>query len=302
MNRNHLSRRQFIGGTAALAGAALLPPSIARAQPRRKLTHADQVPLGKTGLTISRIGLGTGSRSGRVQRELGREGFNRLVRYAYDHGITYIDTAQNYDMHEWIRDAIKGLPREKFFIQTKMPGSPENPKVVLDRYRLELGIDYFDSVLSHVATSDNWDDERRRVLDALDEAKDNKVLLSKGVSCHGLPALKRATHVKWCDVHLVRLNHQGRHMDGPTSRYVQGVNELHRAEAEAEIRAMRDQGRGIIGMKLIGNGDFTDPEQREKSIRYAMQCGLLDAAVIGFANTDQIDEAIERVNRALAEV
>jgi len=74
-----------------------------------------------------------------------------------------------------------------------------------------------------------------------------------------------------------------------------------RADALKEIKTMRAKGRGIIGMKLIGNGDSKSPEDREKSIRYAMQRGVLDAAAIGFASPAEIDEAITRINRALAE-
>ena len=54
-------------------------------------------------------------------------------------------------------------------------------------------------------------------------------------------------------------------------------------------------------MKLIGNGDFRKFEDRKKSIRYAMKCGLLNAAVIGFKSTAEIDEAIKLMNEALAE-
>jgi hypothetical protein len=69
----------------------------------------------------------------------------------------------------------------------------------------------------------------------------------------------------------------------------------------AEIKAIHDKGRGVIGMKIIGNGEFKSPEDREKSIRFAMACKDIDAVVIGFTSTQQIDEAIERINRALAE-
>jgi aryl-alcohol dehydrogenase-like predicted oxidoreductase len=198
-----------------------------------------------------------------------------------------------------VRAAIKGLPREKLFIQTKMPGKPEKPLEVLDRYRKELGVDYLDSVLSHCATEPDWDDDRKRVLDALDEAKERKIIRVKGVSCHGLPALRRAAEVDWVDVHLVRLNPQGRHIDGPTDAWSPGKNERTLPEAVQKIERMRAQGHGIIGMKIIGNGEFTNPEDRERSIRYAMTCGLLDAIVIGFASPAEIDEAIERMNRAL---
>ena len=56
---------------------------------------------------------------------------------------------------------------------------------------------------------------------------------------------------------------------------------------------MREKGRGVIGMKIMGEGRFTSPEDREKSIRFAMQPGLLDCVTIGFKNTAEIDEAIQ---------
>jgi diketogulonate reductase-like aldo/keto reductase len=128
MSYERISRRQFLGTTAAFAGAAMLPATALRAaESAAKRTATDQVTLGKTGIKLSRLGIGTGSNSGQVQRDLGREGFNKLIRYAYDRGITYIDTAQAYHTHEYIRDAIKGLPREKLYIQTKMPDVPEKP-------------------------------------------------------------------------------------------------------------------------------------------------------------------------------
>ncbi len=302
MSQNRISRRQFLERTATLAGAALLPPKELFTPPRHKRTAVDQVTLGKTGIKLSRLGIGTGTNSGKVQRDLGRDGFDRLIRYGYDRGITYIDTAEAYHTHEFVRDAIQGLPREKLFIQTKMPGTPEKPREVLDRYRRELDVDYLDCVLSHYATTNTWNDERRRVLDALEEAKDKKIIRAKGVSCHGLPALTRATQVNWVDVHLVRVNPQGRHVDGPTYEWNSNGNETTLPQVMKEIKEMRAKGRGIIGMKIIGNGDFKNPEDREKSIRFAMSCGLLDAVVIGFASTAEIDEAMERMNRALAEV
>jgi PHP family Zn ribbon phosphoesterase len=69
----------------------------------------------------------------------------------------------------------------------------------------------------------------------------------------------------------------------------------------AEIKKMKSKGRGVIGMKIIGNGDFKNPDDREKSIRYAMAQKDLDAVVIGFKSRAEIDEALERINRALAD-
>ena len=294
-------RRRFLEGTAAVAGAAIagvFEEAIAEVKPVR--TATDLVPLGKNGPKICRLGMGTGSESGAVQMELGRQGFNQLVRHAYDQGVTYIDTADMYRTHEWIRDAIKGLPREKLWIQTKMrwdaPSPPEKPLEVLDRFRKELGVDYIDSLLIHCCTKPTWDEDLRRMRDAFSEAKEKKIIKLHGVSCHGLPALQRATHVDWADVQLARVNPQGRHVDGLKGEWEEpGIV----PDAMKEIKAIHAKGRGVIGMKMIGNGDFKKAEDREKAIQFAMKCGFVDAVVVGFKSALEIDETIERMNRAL---
>ena len=301
MSREKITRRDFIRGLAALGGVTLLS-SCSTGPFARKPTAVDQVTLGKTNLKLSRLGIGTGSKGGSIQRALGQDGFNRLIRYAYDQGITYIDTAQSYQTHTMVREAIKGLPREKLFIQSKMPGVPEKPLEVLDGYRKELGVDYIDSLLTHCGTKANWDEERRRVLDALEEAKDKKIIRAHGISCHSLPALTKAADLDWVDVNLVRINPQGVWIDTPAEEWNATSDRSHLPPVLAQMKVMRKNGHGIIGMKLIGNGDFTNPEDREKSIRFTMQSGLVDAVVIGFKSPAEIDEAITRINRALAEI
>ncbi len=302
MHGKRISRRQFIENTAALAAGVLLSPLARQALANKpKGTAADQVPLGKTGLKLSRLGIGTGTNGGAVQRGLGHEGFNRLIRYAYDHGITYIDTADAYKTHEWVREAIKGLPREKLFIQSKVGGSPQNPLQELDRFRKELGVDYIDSLLVHCAVSKTWDEERKKVLDALEEAKEKKIIRAHGASFHSIPALARSAQLDWVDVHLVRINPQGSHMDTPAEHWNAKSDVSHVPAVMQQMKIMREKRHGVIGMKIMGEGDFTNPEDREKTIRFAMQGGLLDVIVIGFKSTAEIAEAIERINRALAE-
>jgi len=301
MYKERITRRQFIRTTAALAGGVLLSSCALKTSGRKaKPTAVDQVSLGKTGLKLSRLGIGTGSQGGSIQRGLGGEEFSRLIRYAYDRGITYIDTADNYKTHTMVRDAIKGLPREKLFIQSKMPGVPEKPLEVLDRDRKELGVDYIDSLLVHCAVVKDWEQERKRLLDAFEEAKDKKIIRAHGVSCHSLPALTKAAQLDWVDVNLVRVNPQGAYVDTPAETWDAESNASHLSPVLEQIKTMRKNGHGIIGMKIIGNGDFTNPEDREKSIRFAMQPGLVDAVVIGFKSTAEIDEAIMRINAALA--
>jgi len=302
MSRDRITRREFLKGTAVLAGTALLSSCSSGPFAKRAPTAVDKVTLGKTGLKLSRLGIGTGSKGGSIQRALGADGFNRLIHYAYDQGITYIDTAESYRTHTMVREAIKDLPREKLFIQSKMSGVPEKPLEVLNRFRRELGVEYIDSLLTHCGVTANWDDERRRVLDALEEAKDKKIILAHGISCHSLPALTTAAELDWVDVNLVRINPQGAHMDTPAEKWNATSNKSHLPPVLKQIKVMRQNNHGVIGMKIIGNGDFTDPEDREKSIRFTMQSGLTDEVVIGFKSPEEIDEAIKRINSALAEM
>lgn len=303
-----ISRRSFIRQSAEIITVTAVAGELVSAEAAPAVrTVADWVPLGKLNkqkIKIPCLGMGTGTVNGKTQRDLGQEGFNALVKHAYERGVRYIDTADNYKTHEMVREAIKAnkLPREKVFIQTKLPIRPETttePLKTIDRYRKELGVDYIDSLLIHCATKGNWVADQKALMDAFDEAQAKGWIKTKGCSCHGLTALREATQSDWMEVQLARVNPQGRLVDGdhPTNPH---HPEGKFAEATKEIKAMHDKGRGIIGMKMIGEGSFVNPEDREKAIRYAMTCGFVDAVVIGFKNTAEIDEAVERVNRALS--
>ncbi len=299
--KNRITRRQFLERTAAagslvLASGSLLGQSLPT--PSGKRTSADQVTLGKTGIKLSRLGMGTGSDSGNVQFSLGQEQFNSLIHYAYDQGITYFDCAHNYKTFPWLGGAIKGLPREKLYIQSKVWGKPENILAEIDSHRKAFDTDYVDSLLIHCMIQDGWTDSWKRIMDGFDEAKEKKWIRAKGVSCHSLPALRGATKTDWTEVHLVRVNPQGAFMDGDN----QGFN-MAKSPVDpvlAELKTMKAKGRGVIGMKMIGNGTFVNAEDRDKAIRFAMSRPEIDAVVIGFKNRAEIDEAVKRINDALA--
>jgi len=300
MYSSRMNRRQFLHRTATIASAALLPPSLLHAADAAKRTATDQVALGRTGLKISRLGFGAGSNGGNVQRNLGQETFNKLIRYAHERGITYIDSAQNYKTFEWVGDAIKGLPREKVFLQSKIPGKPEDVLAAIDKHRKVYNTDYIDSMLIHCMVKRGWTDDWKRIMDGFDEAKSRKWIRAKGVSCHSLPALKAGAECDWTDVHLVRVNPQGHVVDTMEEKWNATSDATRVGPVMTEIKKMHAKGHGVIGMKIIGNGDFTNAEDREKSIRFAMSQPEIHAVVIGFKNTAEIDEAIERINRALA--
>ena len=299
-----LSRREFVqalaGGALAvgLAPGALAAEAPAEPKAGRKPSATDRVQLGSTKVQITRLGLGTGSNGGSVQRALGQEAFTRLVRHAYERGVRYVDTADNYHIHSWVRGALQGLPREELVLQTKIWLSPR-PDVArtLDRFRQELGTDYFDIVLLHCVMGASWPTDLKRLQDDLSAAKEKGLVRAVGVSTHGLAGLRGIAGCPWVEVALVRVNHNGHHMDGPTGRWAEQGSH---AECVAEIKKIRAARKGVIGMKLVGNGDFTNAEDREKAIQFVFGGQLAHAVTIGCKSPAEVDEAIERITRALS--
>ncbi|HQR35139.1 MAG TPA: aldo/keto reductase, partial [Blastocatellia bacterium] len=179
-NKPGISRRDFIRQSAEVITVTAVGGELLTAEAAPAVrTVADWVPLGKLNkqkIKIPRLGMGTGTFNGKTQRDLGQEGFNALVKHAYEHGVRYLDTADNYKTHEFVREAIKAnkLQRDKIFIQTKLPLRAETttePLKTIDRYRKELGVDYIDSLLIHCATKANWVVDQKALMDAFDEAQ-----------------------------------------------------------------------------------------------------------------------------------
>jgi len=291
-----MDRRSFVKTVAGGVLAARALPAIA-AEKAAKLSATDRIQLGNTTVRPTRLGIGTGSRGGSVQRKLGQEAFTRLVRHAWDRGIRYIDTADNYKIQHMVKEAIRGLPRDELVLLTKIWLRPEpNVAKTLERFRKELDTDYFDVVLLHCVTKPTWPDDLKKQRDDLSAAKHKGIVRAVGVSTHGMPGLKQIAACDWVEVALLRMNHNGAHMDGPTGKWREKVDH---AAAVAEIRKIRAAGKGVLGMKLVGNGDFTDPADREKAIQFVFGNGLAHAVTIGCKSPAEVDEALERITRAL---
>jgi aryl-alcohol dehydrogenase-like predicted oxidoreductase len=292
---NEMNRRAFLansaGATICLADgvearAAAVDQPAPPAPPR--------VPLGRTGITMSRLGQGTGVHGGNRQSDQTRMGFERLVslfRHSYSRGITFFDLADLYGTHMYFREALRTIPRERVTILTKLwwrydgdaaPVAESYRKRVahstLERFCHELATDYIDIVLLHCMTVTNWDRELKPYMDALSEAKDKKKIKAVGVSCHHLGALNRAAECPWVDVVLARINPRGAMMDGKPDQIV------------AALRRLKEHGKAVIGMKIFGEGRLV--KEKEECIRFAQNLGLLDAMTIGFERPGQVDEVL----------
>ncbi len=292
----HFSRRDFLKtglAAGALAGAANLPLKAANS------SATDWVTLGKSDVKVTRLAFGTGTLSGRVQRDLGQEQFTRLVRYAYDNGIRFFETAESYGgMHEMLGIALKGIPRDSYRLMSKITTyGNADPMQKIDQLRTAANTEYFDIMLLHWQHVASWPTDSLRWQDGINEAEHKKAVISHGASVHGLPALRRFPGNQWLDIAMIRMNQKGTHMDAEDFNAHEPGNV---PEVVEHVHQVHQQGMGVISMKLVGEGSFTNREDRQKAMRFAFKHAGVDAVTVGYKNTAEIDEAIQNVNLAFA--
>ena len=290
------SRRDFLRTGVA---ASVLSSTGAAALAKRKRSATDWVKLGKSNVKVTRLAFGTGTMSGRQQRELGQDGFTRLVRYAYDHGIRFFETAESYHgMPEMLAIALKGLPRDSYRLMTKYstPASGD-PAPKIDQFRRQLNSEYIDILLLHCLRPPTWATDYESLQDGFSLAQQKGIISAHGASIHGLPALRTIPGNPWLQIAMIRMNHNGTRMDTPEMRDVNQPGNVE--EVVAHTKKVHAQGMGVISMKLIGEGRFITAEERDSAMKFAMNLGCVDSVTIGFKNTAEIYEAVERMNRVM---
>jgi aryl-alcohol dehydrogenase-like predicted oxidoreductase len=293
----HFTRRDFLKtglAAGALAGTGTLSLKASTG------SATNWVTLGKSNVKVTRLALGTGSISGEVQRNIGQEGFNRLVRHAYDSGIRFFETAESYgDMHRMLGIALKGIPRDSYRLMSKVTTLHEgvDPRQKIDELRKLAQTDYFDILLLHWQHTATWPEDTARWQDSILEAEAKHAVVSHGASVHGLPGLRRFPGNKWLEVAMIRMNHTGRAMDAEDYA-TSGLGNV--SEVVAHVKQVRREGMGVVSMKLVGEGSFTKREDRQAAMRYAFRTAGVDCVTVGYKNTAEVDEAIENVNLALA--
>ncbi len=292
-------RRRFLKCTLAGAGLVALSPRVAISAGATLKSAGDRIVLGRTKISCSFLAQGTGFNGwagASAQTRLGQSGFTKLLRHSIDQGINFVDMADQYGSHPFVREAVRGLSRDKLVFLTKLrlSDSARGRRGVtgehLDRFRRELGTEMIDVCLIHCVTDDRWLEEFARVRDDLSALKEKGVLRAVGVSCHDHGALKRAASDPWADVIFARINHRGR------SEY---DCDDTREEIAKTLRRARANGKAVVGMKIFGAGKLTRPEDREASLRYVLGNDLVDAMTIGMTSSEQVDDTVKRIARTL---
>ena len=299
MKQKNLTRRQFVATLTAGAGTIFLGPSacgILSGKAHAATDPFQTITLGRTGIKTSLLGMGTGFNGGNRSSAITRAGVaEKVIRHAYDRGIRFFDCADSYGTHPFTAAVLKGIPREKYTLGTKMwvnPGGiPDTDRpdagIVVDRFRKELNTDYIDLVQLHCMTNGEWTSQHKRFMDGLDNLKAKKIIRAHGVSVHSFDALNVASEDPWVDVIHVRINPFGENMDQRDPALVVPIIEkFHKA------------GKGVIAMKLIGGGRLkNDPEKIDTSLKYVLGLGTVDLIIVGFESPEQIDNYIERMGK-----
>lgn len=301
MNIPGLNRRKFIAALS-LGTAHLLfdNPLLASGIPVRSSDPLQVIKLGKSGVESSLIGMGTGVHAGNRTSFLTKQDKNQsigIIRHAYDRGVRFFDCADTYGTHPLMSEALQKMDRDKITLCSKIwvrPGGipePERPDAdaVIDRFRKELDTDYLDMVQIHCMVETDWTDTQKRQMEILDKLKAKGIIRAHGVSVHSLDAMKKAVASPWGDIIHVRINPYGIAMDKPEpEEVIEVINQLH------------ESGKGVIGMKLVGNGEYRDDSQKiDHALKFVLGLGSVDMMIVGFETTDQIDNYLTRTENAL---
>jgi aryl-alcohol dehydrogenase-like predicted oxidoreductase len=285
--RNFLIRSTTAAGAAWLSSRTILS-ALAKAVLPTKFSATDTVTLGHTGITTSRLAMGTGTvgfNHHSNQSNLGVKGLSDLLLNGHDHGLRFFDAADSYGSHPHVAEALKHVQRDKVTVLTKTwARDPATARADLDRFRRELGTEYLDICLMHCLTEADWTTRYRGVMDVFEEAKQKGIIRAHGCSCHSIEALRAAAKSPWVEVDFARINPIGSHMDADPATVV------------SVLKEMKAAGKAVVGMKILGQGDLA--KRQDEAIKYALSLGILDAFTIGAESKQQQEDLIRRIASA----
>lgn len=282
-----MNRRSFMhAGTGALSLSAFPHHLFAATKPK---AASDRVQLGPMKVEVSRLAMGTGTNGGggssNQTRKLGVRGLADLFRAAYDQGVTFWDSADQYGTHPFVREGLKGVAREKVTLLSKTHASTEKEmRADLDRFRRELGTDYIDILLLHCMLDDDWPQRKKGAMEVISEAREKGIVRTHGVSCHTLGSLKVAARTPWVQVDLARINPAGVAMDADPQT-VLGV-----------LGEMKAAGKGIIGMKILGAGKLRN--RADEALQFALAQDVVDCFTIGSESRGEMEDLLKKIPAA----
>jgi aryl-alcohol dehydrogenase-like predicted oxidoreductase len=283
-----MNRRNFLRNAAAGTIALHSFPYHLFANGTKKYA-TDRIKLGPRGVELSRLAMGTGTDgvggSSNQTRKLGMAGLANLFDAAYDQGVTFWDSADQYGTHPHVKEALKRVKRERVTILSKTHASTEKEmRADLDRFRRELGTDYIDILLLHCMMDDDWPERKKGAIAVISEAQEKGIVRTHGTSCHTLGALKAAARNPWVEVDLARINPAQAQMDSDPATVI------------SVLKQMKAAGKGVIGMKILGAGALRN--RVDESLQFALSLDCVDCFTIGSESRAEMEDLLRKIPAA----
>lgn len=244
--------------------------------------------LGKTGIIVSKLCYGSLT-LGPLQANMELREGAELIRYAYEKGINFIDTAQSYQTYSYIKEALKTIPRDKLIIFTKTYAySEELAKEAFEEALEELGTDYIDGFLLHEQESEHTLRGHYEASEYFFKMKEKGYLRAFGISTHNVAGLEGALKAGYIDVVHPLYN-----------KLSLGIGDGTHEQMYDAIARAKEKGIGIYSMKPLGGGNLID--SYENALGFVLSKPHIDSTAIGMQSKNEIDANIQMLEKGFVD-
>jgi len=238
----------------------------------------DYNELGTTGIKVSKLCFG-GLTVGPLQKNMTPMEGGKIIRYAFDRGVNFIDTAQLYHTYEHIKSAMQGLRRENIVISSKSYAYDKKTALESVNEALEkLDTDYIDIFMLHEQESIHTVRGHYEALETFLRLKEKGVIRAVGLSTHAVAGVEAAIKYR----NEIEVIHPILNISGL------GITDGSREEM---LEAMSRYDGGIYSMKPLGGGHLLN--RVEDSFDFILQQNV-DAVAVGMQNFDEVDYNIAK--------
>ncbi|MHC5054188.1 MAG: aldo/keto reductase [Planctomycetota bacterium] len=307
-----MKRREFIRRAAGAAAVAAASARVAAAgEPRDRTGPAAGAipvrPFGKTGKKLPILGYGGAALPTKWGNPLSAEDRVKLVRYAYDRGVRFFDTAGNYmESQTLMGHGFKGI-RRNVFLATKVETTmPSEVRGAVEKSLKELQTDYLDLIQIHGTPGLEQMTVKRamQIHGELVKLKDERIVRMIGFTAHS-----------YFDKALAMIDSGGFEQCMLAYGYLaRGDVQLHSPRMQKLcdecLSKAHDRGMAVVAMKVVGAGamgawsQYFVP-QFDKSrlkglpggaIRYVLGDKRVDLLVVGMRLKHEVDANIMTIS------
>ncbi len=244
------------------------------------------VMLGKTGLRVSALSIGTDYRHIYGLPEIG----SPILRRGLELGVNFWDTSDDYGAYPSIKEALKYIDRSRVVIASKTFGTNGSEvRESLERSLLEMGVDYIDVYMFHGVDDPEGIRRRSSAIEAMLDAKRRGLIRAIGVSTHAVSVAREAAHVREMDVVLAVANRTG-------ARIVEGTM----AEMLDALRQLYEAGKGVYIMKPLGRGALSG--NVKEALTYVLTIPYVHSVSVGITNLKELEADVKIAEKAAREI